>query len=362
MKILARNDHKEKWQLVQAAAFKGERSLQELLADEPSLISIDEIREGSGDLLVAVREFPLPIGNIDILGFSAKGDIAIIECKLASNSEIKRQVIGQVFEYGANLWEMDYETLDSAVKLRNGKSLVELIQEEISDSIWDEEAFRNRINNSLENGDFILVIVVDEIKEELTRIIRFINDAGKPAFSFAALEMQRFQHNSTEMLVPHVIGVTRKPHGQGTPKVKWDENKYFNLIKEKFPESLPNIQKLYDWSKLKSRIWWGEGSVIGSFVPVIPYGGKSFQLFAVYTSGDLEILFQYYLSKPPFNAEEKRIELLNKLNQIGGVRISKDKIERRPSIPFETINTPEKMDQFISVFEWVIQEVNKKNI
>jgi hypothetical protein len=358
MKILARTESNQKWQLVQAAAFQGEKALQKLLAEEPSLISIDEIREGSGELLIAIREFPLAIGPIDILGFSAKGDIAIIECKLASNSEIKRQVIGQVFEYGANLWEMDYENLDSVIKSRHGKTLVESFRE-ITDPNWDEEVFRNNIESSLQNGDFILVIVVDEISDALTRIIRFINEAGKPAFSFAALEMQHFQHSTTEMLVPHIIGVNKTPEKPRGERKKWDEESFFSEIKEKHPKYFSNIQQIYQWAKNNSKIWWGEGSINGSFVPVIPYDGKSFQLFAVYTSGVIEIFFQYYLYKPPFDVEEKRIELFNKLNQIDGVKIPKDGLNRRPSIPFGAINTPEKIAQFISIFEWVIQEVNR---
>jgi hypothetical protein len=358
MKILARTESNQKWQLVQAAAFQGEKALQKLLAEEPSLISIDEIREGSGELLIAIREFPLAIGPIDILGFSAKGDIAIIECKLASNSEIKRQVIGQVFEYGANLWEMDYENLDSVIKSRNGKTLVESFRE-ITDPNWDEEVFRNNIESSLQNGDFILVIVVDEISDALTRIIRFINEAGKPAFSFAALEMQHFQHSTTEMLVPHIIGVNKTTEKPRVERRKWDEDSFFSEIKEKHPKNLASIQQIFQWAKNNSKIWWGEGSINGSFVPVIPYDGKSFQLFAVYTSGVIEIFFQYYLYKPPFDAEEKRIELYNKLNQIDGVKIPKDGIKRRPSFPFEAINTPDKVKQFISIFEWVIQEVNR---
>src|SRR5689334_11071612 len=111
MKILMRSDKHEKWQLVQSAMYGAEAELQALLADTPSLISVNEVREGAGTLIAAVREFPLDIGYIDLLGFTAEGDIAVIECKLAQNDEIKRKVIGQVFEYGAYLWDMDYETL-----------------------------------------------------------------------------------------------------------------------------------------------------------------------------------------------------------------------------------------------------------
>jgi hypothetical protein len=74
---------------------------------------------------------------------------------------------------------------------------------------WDEENFRNGITQSLESGSFILIIVVDEINEELRRIIRYINECSESAFSLHALEMNRFQADKTEVLVPHLYGVAR---------------------------------------------------------------------------------------------------------------------------------------------------------
>ncbi len=52
------------------------------------MIPIDEIREGVSPLVFAVGEFGLPgSGNTNVLAFSADGDVAIIECKLAANPE-----------------------------------------------------------------------------------------------------------------------------------------------------------------------------------------------------------------------------------------------------------------------------------
>ena len=97
------------WQLVETKSYGSETELQDLLADEPSLISISEVNGVSGPLIVAIKEFPVSIGSIDILGFTEDGNIAVVECKLAKNAEIKRQVIAQVLEYGAGLWGLDYK-------------------------------------------------------------------------------------------------------------------------------------------------------------------------------------------------------------------------------------------------------------
>ncbi|MDW8076773.1 MAG: hypothetical protein RMJ14_03950, partial [Nitrososphaerota archaeon] len=97
MKILVRNHGSRKWKFAKAITAQVESELQKLLVESPSLIAIDEIREGAAPLVFAVSEFGLPgSGATDVLAFSPQGDIAIIECKLAANPEAKRKVIGQI--------------------------------------------------------------------------------------------------------------------------------------------------------------------------------------------------------------------------------------------------------------------------
>lgn len=76
MKILLRSQSDNQWHLVESAAYAQEAELQRLLAESPGLISLDEVRPDSSPLVAAVREFALPIGWIDLLAFTAEGDIA----------------------------------------------------------------------------------------------------------------------------------------------------------------------------------------------------------------------------------------------------------------------------------------------
>lgn len=362
MKILIRNHKHEKWEIVQSSPYQAETELQRILAEEPSLISIEEVRADSGVLVTAVQEFPLETGYIDVLGFTAEGDIAIIECKLATNLEIRRQVIGQVLDYGANLWRMDYEILDAKVFQRSGKNLVELVREAVQDPNWDEESFRSSILNALEAGNFILVIVVDEINEELNRIIHFINNSGNLSFSFAALEMQRYSHGQAEMLVPHVFGTIppQKSSVSRGKKNKWDESTFFAELTQKHPDCVEPARKILEWSsrhRKLTRVWWGNGSVMGCFVPVIDIGGKTYQLFALWTYGILETYFQVYTKKAPFESIEKRRELLDRLNKIDGVNLPDDAINKRPGIPLAVLNDPNALTNLLETYDWFIDEI-----
>jgi len=68
------------------------------------------------------------------------------------------------------------------------KPLPDLIEEAVAGE-WDRTGFEDGIAQSLANGSFILIIVVDEINEELRRIIRYVNECSKSAFSLHALEV-----------------------------------------------------------------------------------------------------------------------------------------------------------------------------
>ncbi len=92
-------------------------------------------------------------------------------------------------------------------------------------------------------------------------------------------------------------------------------------------------QKIYDWIKPQvDEIYFGTGKQNAAFIPVLQHGGNRHQLFSIYASGDVEVVFQHMSNKRPFDKEELRIELLNKLNEIDSVNIPGEKIKFRPSL------------------------------
>ena len=362
MKILTRpqKGHRH-WQVVESSAYSDEGQLQELLDESPEVVSLEEIRPGAGQLMAAIREFNLPVGFIDLLAFTAQGDIAIIECKQAKNTQAKREVIGQILDYAAHLWEMSYESLDDKVQATKGKSLADFVHSKVGEE-WDEEQFRANVRAGLEEGNFILVIVVDEINDELSRIVRYVNATGSPSFSFAALEMRRFTTEQSEMLVPHVFGQVRATPKQSTAsKNKWSEETFFSeLCRLHGDQAEANARAILEWCRKKNlRVWYGEGTRSGSFVPVFDCNGKSYSIFAVWTYGRFEIYFQWYQTWPPFDQEGKRLELLQRLNKIPGVKLTNDVITHRPGVPLSVLSQPGALEKFYEVFDWFMSEFEK---
>jgi len=126
----------EGWKKVMDRNYRDEAHLQQLLYESPDLIPIEELGEGTVGPRLFVKEAGLPgSGNTDLIGVDEGGGVTIVECKLATNPDIRRKVIGQVLEYAAYLWQMSYDEFDGIVQHREGQSLTELMRQRLEDKV-----------------------------------------------------------------------------------------------------------------------------------------------------------------------------------------------------------------------------------
>ena len=144
--------------------------LRDRIFDEPSLLP------GFDEPLASAKEVPVRrTGGADVIVVDAGGQIAIVECKKASNDESRREVIGQVFEYAAMLWKNNYEDLKRIFSACR-RPLTKPFE---SVEGWDEDTFGRAISQRLKDGDFRLIIAVDEmttpLKKRLVRTVALLN-------------------------------------------------------------------------------------------------------------------------------------------------------------------------------------------
>ena len=85
-----------------------------------------------------------------------------------------------------------------------------------------------------------------------------------------------------------------------------------------------------------------------------------YTFFAMWTYGGIEIQFQHMKKKPVFNDIENRRKLLEKLNEINGILIPKDKIELRPSIPYSALKTKSNLASFKKIWDDYFNEIKTK--
>lgn len=355
MKILIRNHGNKKWNLVEASGYAVETELQSMLAESPSLISIDEIRPGSPPLVAAVREVGLPgSGYTDLLAFNAQGDIAIVECKLGANQEIKRKVIAQVLEYGAYLWTLTFDQLSELVYKKTNQNLTDFVGTATDDPSWDSESFRSAVEDNLSKGSFILVIAVDEMNDELERTMRFINQCGNPAFNFTVLEVKRFQREHTEILVPNLHGVASavsKEKGLAGHK-QWTESEFYAKTEMDLPADLHGvITDLYQWTVSKAdHVWFGNGMVKGSFTFRYIKDEKTVSIFSLFTDGTLVINYGHFSKSIDENLMDEFHQRLCTLPGFG--KIPGDFL-KFPSVKVDQVflGKPESVQKFKEIVE-----------
>lgn len=345
MRILIRSSSNKEWKLAESVKVKAESELQKLLVESPSLINISEIREGISSLVFALSEFGLPgSGYSDIIAFTPQGDIALIECKLANNPEIKRKVIGQILEYAAHLWRMKYDDFDNRIEKLRGKSLADLINDSVAGD-WDEENFRNGITESLAKGSFILIIVVDEINDELKRIIRYLNECSESAFSLHALEMSQFHADKIEVLVPHLYGLSTKP--PAVERKQWTEEKFFSVLEKNKPKILDIVTDIYDWSKDEAdRIWFGTGKELGSFTFHYMRDSETISIFSIHTNGRITLNYGSLSQKI---SSQRMEEFHRRIQEIPAFSKIPDDYSKWPSVRIEklTKSDVEKVKQAV---------------
>jgi hypothetical protein len=216
MRVLVKRPGETKFTAPAVFSYGDEAQLQQLIADNPDLLpGVD-----GGPPVVVIREFSLPVGRADLLVVDLEGGISVCECKLKTNRQVRREVIGQIVSYAGALSKMSYSEFAQRASARLGRSLTEALAAVAEDG-FEPDAFHPALASNLGAGRFRLVIVVDEISDELRDAVLYLNDQTRA--EFFALELAYLRESGLEILVPVVYGqeaVDRKPGSSGSSTVE----------------------------------------------------------------------------------------------------------------------------------------------
>ncbi|MDB5239768.1 MAG: hypothetical protein JWP57_393 [Spirosoma sp.] len=354
-------------------SYNSEELLQGLLSDYPKLLAGEQINsENPRNWLLVSREFGVPDTEsssnrwyLDHLFLDQDAVPTLVEVKRSTDTRIRREVIGQILDYAANAvvyWKVEelISCFEATCKLKNLDPI-----NEISNLIGISESidnFWNRVNVNLKVGKLRLILVADIIPNEMKRIIEFLNGQMSPA-EIIGIEIKQFVGQQTRTLVPKVVGQTSFSQSVKSVKtqnqISRDEVSYFEeMLKYSGPDKVKIARQIFDWAKEKNyTIDFGKGMLgLGSFIPYKSQNFSSKRLgimpFAVWVKGSIEIYFQHYQNRPPFDSASMKLELLNRLNQIKGLNIPESAINRRPSFSLELLKEKYNYDIFVETFNW----------
>lgn len=240
--ILVRQDDGA-WFEPQKIGYALESELQEILANHPELIP------GVSSEAKACREFQSEVGPADIVVVDAGGEVTLVECKLASNPQIRREIVGQMFDYASRLWKMDVDEFAQRWRDRS------------STPLWDENTetattLKESLALNLTQGNFRIVLAVDAINAQLRLMVEYLNMMAGPGTSIVAVEYARRRHGELELLLPHVFG-EELANAKSTPEnrqtTRWEASSIRSWLLESDRQSLEAFDELIN-SALKSEL------------------------------------------------------------------------------------------------------------
>jgi hypothetical protein len=234
------------------STYDAEGKLQKLLRDHPDLLAGEQMTSAEPRRWVlADREFGISDESsgsrwaLDHLFLDQDGIPTLVEVKRSSNRELRRQVVGQMFDYAANA--IRYGDVDRIRRLfrKRHEEPEEKLQEHLG--VTDPEAYLDEVRDNLDRGEIRMVFVADQIPSELRRIVEFLNGQLAPA-EVLAVEVAQYEGEGLKTLVPRVVGQTAEAEQKKqASKTEWDESNFFEELQSRASEELARrVRGAYD--------------------------------------------------------------------------------------------------------------------
>ncbi|CAD5966049.1 hypothetical protein PCC9214_03500 [Planktothrix tepida] len=354
--------------------YDSEDQIQELLETYPNLLAGDEVdRVTSRRWLLIARDITIPAEeddgsrwSVDHLFLDQDSIPTIVVVKRSRNAEGRQKMIGQMLDYAANLalyWPIESIIAQFEANCREQGRDPEQVFEEFLGSDLNEDGFWQKVRTNLQAGKLRLVFVADDIANPLRRVVEFLNKQTD-LVEVLALEIKQYvSQEGLKTLVPRLIGQTaeaqqKKLSAMGERR-RWDEVSFFEEFQvRRGGDEAEMAEEIHNWAKRQEPeviIQWGTGDLYGGFTALLQSKGrKPLKLFTVDISGRLEISSNKYGSQPPFDQQEKWLELRNKLSAIGLSLPLEPTEYREPTLQLSSLQDQSVLQEVLKTFDWVI--------
>jgi hypothetical protein len=255
-------------------AYEREVQLQELIAKFPRLLvgDLGTIEDVPRWMLVK-REFKVPgvlewnsRFSLDALYLDQDGVPVLVEVKRSENTQIKREVVGQLLDYARGfLASVNAQLLRRLFEERCGGA--EKSQEELRELLLDSDAdgFWETVSANLANRKLQLVIVSDSIPMELRQLLEFL-DEQMPTIDVFAIAIKQYSSADSQVrfMLSEAVRVRDSAYKPSLPSVSeegavgktsdWSEIVTFNrdpaiqaILREEASKhsGSPSVRKIY---------------------------------------------------------------------------------------------------------------------
>jgi hypothetical protein len=344
-----------------------EALLQELIAKHPHLLAGEDSEDLGNPWLLVRREAAVydeedaaSRGSLDHLFIDGDGVPTLVEVKRATDTRIRREVVGQLLDYAANSGHWTVDRLKGWFDARcraDGLTPADVLATHTSDP---EELWEN-VRTNLAAGRLRLVFLADEIPPALRRIIEFLNGQMTECEVIAIEVRQYLGEQDQRIVVPRVLGQTEAARQvKGKRQVRhWDRTSILDDLRSKCDHAaVAAALRILEWGDDRPtlRCIYGHGAVDGSVQFGVMDQERRIFPFVVYTSGAVEIPFARMAEYEPFAADALRDAYRRKLLDIPGVDLPADTTNKRPSISLDILAAPGSLEAFLAAAEWALAQ------
>jgi hypothetical protein len=359
--------------------YNSEDLLQALLADHPKLLAGEQMdRTAPRRWLLVKREAGVPARadgpdhwSMDHLFLDQDAVPTIVEVKRATDTRIRREVVGQMLDYAANAvvyWpaERVRSMFDETCRARM-EDPEQILIEFLGTTEPDQtEEYWQGVGRNLLAGRVRMVFVADVVPPELQRIVEFLNSQMKPAEVFA-VEIRQYaseeQHLRT--LVPRLFGSTAEAQIQkaagSARRYPWDKASFLRTLQERGQSAVDVAEKVMAWVDAE-RTWrpsYGSG-VNGAFLPYpeLP-SRRRVAPFGLSTNGNVYVQFGMLKARPPFEQESTRAELQARILKVAGPSFP-ERLEGYPSFDISALASDVNLEIYFEICRWIEAELREE--
>jgi len=262
------------WQLLAPIGFKLEDELHTLVEQAPQILPL----AGTPSLVIVGREVTLGNNAADLIALEPSGRVVIIEIKLVKNSEARRAVIAQILTYAAYLHGLDSITLETVILRdhldhRGYENLVVALESNDQEGSFDHEAFSLGLTESLSDGRFRLVVVLDEVPDELVRLTGYLQQISDKVL-IDLVRVSAYDIAGSKVLVPQRVDPESQPRQPVTSPPRRTVSGQEFLGAEYFENAIDLVPQEHRMA-LTRLTEWAESLEAEGLVKLSSYQGKN---------------------------------------------------------------------------------------
>jgi hypothetical protein len=350
--------------------YESEDQLQALLAKSPELL-LGETEESDNrpSYLLVRREAGVPEAEgqtdrwfLDHIFLDREGVPTLVEVKRSTNTQVRREVVGQMLDYAANIlahWPPDRMRIEFEARCREAADEPVEKVGEISDSEYEE--YWTRVRTNLAAKRLRLVFVADHIPTTLQTIVEFLNEQMSET-EVLAIEVKQHKGEGLTVLTTRTIGKTSAAKRIKPEAVKreWDETSMLEELRRTGQNEAATVaEQLLRWAERHNLElqWPATRKVGGPYLIVTRSEGEPTKPFGLGTDGKLWLNLGEMRRLPPFDQDEALLEFIRRIAAAASVPVEDNVVDKAgKSFSLQKLLSPESYTDAVAALDWFLEQ------